>query len=138
MERGSIKFIYEDGKTPFIKAQLVNGNIWITKWEIARFFNVFSQKIEMNLRSIFKEHLLWEEDCSCTYRYTENGIEKQIVYYNLEVLIFLSYRINTLESKVFRQFVGAALREHLEKDEKPKKNMKTAWLYNPQFNYMLN
>jgi hypothetical protein len=63
----------------------------------------------MNLRSIFKSHLLWKEDVSCTYRYTDKSIEKQTVYYNLEVLIFLGYRIATPEAQVFRQFVSAAL-----------------------------
>jgi hypothetical protein len=74
---------------------------------------VFNQKIEMNLRSIFKEHLLWEKDVTQTYRYTDKGIEKQTVYYNLEVLIFLSYYINTLETKIFRQFINSSLRERL-------------------------
>ncbi|MDR1370998.1 MAG: hypothetical protein LBJ72_12885, partial [Dysgonamonadaceae bacterium] len=62
----------------------------------------------MNLRSIFKSRLLWEEDCSLTYRYVDKGIEKQAVYYNMEVLIFLSYRINSLEAKIFRDFVREA------------------------------
>jgi hypothetical protein len=57
METGSIQIIQEEGKAPSVEALLTNGNLWMQKWQMARFFNVFSQKIEMNLRSIFREHL---------------------------------------------------------------------------------
>jgi hypothetical protein len=138
METGSIKIIIEEGKTPSVEAQLVNNNLWLSAWEIARLFNVFNQKIEMNLRSIFKSHLLWEQDVSFTHKYTDKGIEKQVVYYNLEVLIFLSYRIATPEAKVFRQFVNAALCERLKKNKMPERNVKIVWLYNHQINYLWN
>ena len=137
METGSIKIINEEGKTPTVEAELINGNIWISKWNIARLFNCFNQKVEMNLRSIFKNQLLWEQDVCYTYKYTDEGVEKQIVYYNLEVLIFLSYRIGTLEAKIFRQFVNSSLREHLQKRETPK--TRVFWSYLPmQNNYWLN
>jgi hypothetical protein len=95
METGYIKIIIEEGKTSSVEAELVNGNIWMSKWQMLQLFDCFGQKIEMNLRSIFKSQLLREENVSFTYRYTDKGIEKQRVYYNLEVLIFLSYRIGT-------------------------------------------
>jgi hypothetical protein len=59
-----------------------------------------------------------QEEGSLTCRYTDKGIEKQTVYYNLEVLIFPSYRIASFEAHIFRQFVNSALREHLQKEEK--------------------
>jgi hypothetical protein len=119
MQAGYVKISIE-GKTPSIEMQPVNGNLWMSGWGIAQLFGCFSQTIEMNLRSIFKSHLLWEEDVSFTYRYTDKGVEKQVVYYNLEVLIFLSYRIATPEAQVFRQFVNSSLREHLQRKEAEK------------------
>jgi hypothetical protein len=86
----------------------------------------------------FEGKLLWEEDCSHTHRYTDKGVEKQTVYYNLKVLIFMAYRINTPEAKIFRQFAGSALRKQLEKDNTPKKSMKITWPYSPELNFMLN
>ena len=136
METGYIKIVQEEGKTPFVEAELINGNIWMSKYYIARLFNVFYQKVEMNLRSIFKNHLLWEQDVSFTYRYKDKGIEKQIVYYNLEVLIFLSYRIASFEAKVFRQFINSALREHLQK--KKTQEVKLFWMFRPNQDYWLN
>ena len=137
METGHIQINIEEGKMPSVEAELVNNNLWMSKSSIARLFNCFNQKIEMNLRSIFKSHILWEEDVSYTYKYTDKGLERQIVYYNLEVLIFLSYRIHSFETKIFRQFINSALREHLQKD-KVKKSTQIHWLYKAGQNYWLN
>ena len=136
MKTGHIKINIEESKVPSVEAELVNNNLWMSKNTIARLFNCFNQKIEMNLRSIFKSQLLWEQDVSYTYKYTDKGVEKQIVYYNLEVLIFLSYRIATFEAKIFRQFVNSALRKHLQKDKKP--DTKLFWLFHSNQNYWLN
>jgi hypothetical protein len=117
MEKGYVKINYEAGKSPSVEAQLVNNTVWLTKYEIARLFNCFVQKVDSHIRSIFQSHLLWEKDTACTYRYTDKGIEKQVVYYNMDVLIFLSYRIGSFETQIFRKWVNYALREHLQKEE---------------------
>ena len=135
--KGYIKIICEEGKTPSVEAQLVNNNLWLTKNEMARLFNCFYAKIDANLRSIFKNHLLWEKECTYCNRYIDKGIEKHTMYYNMEALIFISYRVNSFEAKVFRQFVNSALREHLKKD-KVKKSTQIHWLYQAKQNYWLN
>jgi len=137
MKKGYIKINTEKGKTPTVEARLINNDLWLSKYEIAKLLNCFPQKIEANLRSIFKNNLLWKDECIYNHRYMDNGIEKQCLYYNLEVLIFVSYRVNTLEAKIFRQFVQSALCEHLQKD----KVLETTFLYTClpiQNNYWLN
>jgi hypothetical protein len=130
METGYIKIIREEGKEPSIEAQLANNTLWMDKYSIAKMFNCFPQKIEANLRNIFKSRLLYESDVTYIHRYTYKGIERQCLYYNMEVLIFLSYRIATFEAKVFRDFVNQALREHLQKKDKPQ-HYKIVWIAPP-------
>ena len=55
---GYINIIIEKGKEPFVEAELVNGNVWMSKWAMDKLFNCFFQKVEMNLRSIFKSELI--------------------------------------------------------------------------------
>ena len=140
MEKGYIKIITEEGKAPAIEAELVDNTLWMTKYDMLRFFHCFGQKIEMNLRSIFKNHLLFEKDVTRSYRYTERGIKKEAYYYNLEVLIFLSYRIGTFEAKIFRQFVNSALREHLQKENSQdcRKCTKILWYFRSNQDYWMN
>jgi hypothetical protein len=137
MERGYIEIIQEEGKAPRIEAHLVDNNLWLDKYEIAKMFNCFPQKNEMNLRSIFKNKLLMEADVTYTYRYTYEGIERQTLYHNLETLIFLSYRIATLEARIFRQFINSSLREHLQKKEN-KDRIKLLWYFKQGQDYWFN
>ncbi|MDR3340649.1 MAG: hypothetical protein LBT25_11285 [Candidatus Symbiothrix sp.] len=119
---GSIKIINEEGKTPSVESQLVNNDLWLTKYEISKLFNCFPQKVEANLRSIFKSQLLLKSDVTYTQRYTYKGIERQCLYYNMDVLIFLSYRIGSFETRIFRDFINDSFREHLKKKDKPTKS----------------
>jgi len=137
METGYIKINIEEGKVPSVEAQLVNNNLWLTRYEMARLLNCFVAKIDANLRSIFKSHLLWESDCAYCNRYIDKGIEKQTMFYNLEVLIFLSYRINTFEAKIFRQFINSALREHL-KNKEFQEIINLTWYFRKNQDYWLN
>ena len=137
MERGSIKIELEYGKTPYIEMTLENNNLWLAKYEIARLLGVFNQKISANIRSIYKDKLLEERDVSFFYRYTDKGIEKQIEFFNLEMLIFLSYRIGTMQAQIFRQFLNSALREHLQKKE-IEKCSKLLWQYRKNQDFWLN
>jgi hypothetical protein len=134
---GYIQINIEEGKTPTVEAQLVNNDLWMTKNEMARLLNCFVQKIDANLRSLFKSRLLFEQDCSYCNRYMDKGIEKHTMYYNMETLIFISYRVNSFQAKIFRQFLNSALREHLQKNKTAK--TKVFWAYLPmQNNYWLN
>jgi hypothetical protein len=105
---------------------------------MAKLLNCFPQKIEANLRSIFKDNLLWENDCTYNRRYTDKGVEKQCLYYNLEVLIFISYRIDTLDAKAFRQFIHSALRERLQRKYILPDNLKFYGLLQSEKSYCWN
>lgn len=130
METGYIKINIEEGKTPSVEAELVNNTLWIGKYEIAKLFNCFPQKVEGNLRSIFKSRLLCESEVTYIHKYTYKGIERQCIYYNLEVLVFLSYRIGSFETQIFRDFINQSFREHLKKKNKPLK-CRILWIAPP-------
>jgi hypothetical protein len=130
---GYIKIINEEGKTPSVEAELANNTLYMNKYEISRLFNCFPQKVEANLRSIFHSHLLWKSDVTYTHIYTYKGIERQCLYYNMDVLIFLSYRIGTFETRIFRDFINDSFREHLKKKDKPQQ-CKIVWIAPPCYN----
>jgi hypothetical protein len=133
MEKGYIRIIREEGKTPSVEVQLVDNTVYINKYEIAKLFNCFPQKVEANLRSIFKSRLLWEQDVIYNHRYIYKGQERQCLYYNMEVLIFLSYRTASFEAKIFRDFVNQSFREHLQKKDRSQQ-YKIVWIAPPCYN----
>jgi hypothetical protein len=137
IKTGNIKIRFEEGKAPSVEIELTDNNLWLTQNEIARFFGVFVSKINAELNSIFKAGLLIERECTICNRYTDNGLEKQTTLYNLDALIFLSYRLDSFEARIFREFLKSALHNRLYRQKMPE--MKIIWAYMPMpDNYCLN
>lgn len=102
MKTGYIKF----SETNTIEIELVDGTVWMTANEIADLFGVRVCIINKTIHKILKENLLRESELTKEYRYTcpKHG-ECIRVYYNLAVIIFLSFRIETIYTKSFREWV---------------------------------
>ena len=113
MEAGYIKFEDIETNKPVVEVKIVNGTVWMTINEIADLFGIYTPTINKHLKAIFKEGLLREPDVIKEYRYTRNEKEEYIrTYYNLEVIIFLSFRIQSLYAKAFREWVLNAFCEY--------------------------
>ena len=96
MSRGIIT-ISETGAVTVLAAPM-----WMTKFEIADLFGVFSCDIRKAIRVIYKNKELSEAD---TMRYIRqpDGISYDV--YSLEMIIAIAFRICSRESILFRQFV---------------------------------
>ena len=128
MEKGYIRIKENNENQLIIEAKLVNCTLWMTKHEIADLFNVFVNTVGNNLRSIFKSGLLREENVTRIHKYEHNGRQCEMKLYNLEALIFVSYRIASYEARAFREWVMAALTEFTR--TKPKRETEVLIVYN--------
>ena len=75
---------------------------WMTKFEIADLFGVFSCDIHKAIRAIYKNNELNEVD-TMKYIRQPNGISYDV--YNLELVIAIAFRICSKESALFRRFI---------------------------------
>lgn len=128
MERGHIKIKENSENQLIVEAKLVHCTLWMTKHEIADLFNVFVSSVGNNLRAIFKSGLLREENVTRIHKYENNGRQCEMIEYNLEALIFVSYRIASYEARAFREWVMKALTEYTR--TKPKKEADVLIVYN--------
>ncbi|MEY8687606.1 hypothetical protein AB9N12_16230 [Bacteroides sp. AN502(2024)] len=76
--------------------------IWMTQFEIADLFGVFSCNVRKAIRSIYKNKELSEVE---TMKYVKqtNGISYDV--YSLEMVIAVAFRICSRDSFLFRRFV---------------------------------
>ena len=76
--------------------------VWMTQFEIADLFGVFSCDVRKAIRAIYKNKELNEAD---TMRYVRqpDGISYDV--YSLEMVIAVAFRIYSKESILFRRFV---------------------------------
>ena len=76
--------------------------VWMTQFEIAVLFGVFSCDIRKAIRAIYKNKEL-SETYTMKYIKQTDGISYDV--YNLEMIIAIAFRICSKESFQFRRFV---------------------------------
>ena len=76
--------------------------VWMTKFEIADLFGVFSCDVRKAIRSIYKNKEL-NKLGTMKYLKQPDGISYDV--YNIEVIIAVAFRICSRESISFRRFV---------------------------------
>lgn len=128
MERGYIKIKENNENQLIVEAKLVNFTLWVTKHEIADLFNVFISSVGNNLRAIFKSRILQEKNVTRIHKYENNGRQYEMTLYNLEALIFVSYRIASFEAQAFREWLMKALTEYTR--TKPEREAEVLIVYN--------
>lgn len=76
--------------------------VWMTQFEIADLFGIFSCDVRKTIRTIYKNRELDEIE---TQKYVKqpDGISYDI--YNIKVIIAVAFRICSKESILFRRFV---------------------------------
>jgi hypothetical protein len=128
MERGYIKIKENSENQLIVEAKLVNCTLWLTKHEIADLLNVFVNSVGNILRAIFKSGILREENVTRIHKFENNGRQCEVTEYNLEALIFVSYRVASFESRAFREWLMKALTEYTR--TKPKRETEVLIVYN--------
>lgn len=79
-----------------------DGEVWMTSWEIADLFNTTAGVIHAAVKRILRTNVLKEYEV-CRYIKLESGCNADV--YNLNVVIALSYHIDTGHSIEFRQWL---------------------------------
>lgn len=81
---------------------IIQKDVWMTDYEITDLFGVTSSAVNSQVKAIYKSGVMSEKD---TTRYIglENGNRADI--YNLEIIIALAFRLNSLPAKKFREWI---------------------------------
>ena len=82
--------------------RLSDGEVWMTSWEIAELFNTTAGVIHAAIKRILGSNILKEYEV-CKYIELENGYNADV--YNLDMVIALSYQVDTGNSIEFRQWL---------------------------------
>jgi hypothetical protein len=105
----------EDNRTR-IEVRLENETVWLTQAQISDLFQRERSVITKHIRNIFEEGELVEEAVCANYaRTAADGKTYQTVYYNLDVIISVGYRVKSHRGTQFRQWATQRLREYIVK-----------------------
>lgn len=79
-----------------------DGEVWMTTWELADLFYTTAGAIYTAIKRILKSNVLKSHEV-CKYIKLENGNNADV--YNLDMVIALSYQIDTGHSAAFREWL---------------------------------
>lgn len=118
MGRGDNQIIIyktEDGKMK-LEVKLENETVWLNQKQMAELFGCSLRNIGIHLQSVFNEGELNEISVMKDYFITAADGKKYLVkHYNLDAIISVGYRINSLRGTQFRIWATQKLREYIVK-----------------------
>jgi len=111
--------LYQSEDSTKIEVRVEDETVWLTQTQMADLFKTDRSSITKHLRNIYNTKEL--DELSTRAKIAQVQIEglrkvtRQIVYYNLDMIISLGYRINSHRGTQFRIWANNVLKEYLMK-----------------------
>ncbi|MBP1592688.1 MAG: virulence RhuM family protein, partial [Oscillospiraceae bacterium] len=105
----------EDGNTK-IDVRLDEDTVWLTQIQLTELYQTTKSNISEHISNIFKEGELEKEGVVRKFRTTaSDGKNYNVMYYNLDMIISLGYRIHSKIATSFRRWATERLKEYMIK-----------------------
>ena len=112
--------LYQPDNTLQLEVRLENETVWLTQSQIAELFGTQRPAITKHLNNIFKSGELDEKVvCSILELTTMHGAmegkmqTQQVKFYNLDAILSVGYRVNSINATMFRRWANQVLKNYL-------------------------
>ena len=108
--------LYQPNETISIEVKLdvEYDTVWLTQQQIADLFGVKQPAISKHLNNIFREGELDKNSVHSILEYTAtDGKVYKTQFYNLDAILSVGYRVNSINATAFRRWATGVLKEHL-------------------------
>ena len=105
----------KDGKVN-VALMTREGKVWLNQMQIAKLFGTSKQSISHNIAGVLKDNEL-DKDAVVKYYLTtaSDGRNYKVLYYSLEMILAIGYRVRGVRGVQFRQWATQHLSEYLVK-----------------------
>ncbi|WP_296005952.1 virulence RhuM family protein [uncultured Alistipes sp.] len=108
----------EDGITQ-IEVRLENENVWLTQQQMADLYQTSRTNVVEHIKHIYEEQELNEISTCRNFRQVRTEgirqVEREIPFYNLDMIISLGYRVKSRIATNFRRWATERLKEYMIK-----------------------
>ena len=106
-----------DSETINVEVLFEDETVWLTQDQMAQMFEKSKSTINEHIKHIFEECELDESKVTRKFGNTEfsTDVTKPKLYYNLDVIISVGYRVKSLRGTQFRQWATKRLNEYIRK-----------------------
>lgn len=103
-------------KEDSVEVRYEDNTLWLTQKIMARLFSIESNTITYHLKDLFKTKEITEDSTTRKFRVVqkEGGreVSRDILHYNLEAIISVGYRVNSIRATQFRRWATQILQQY--------------------------
>ena len=101
-----------DSRQDGLEVRFQDETVWLTQKLMAELFQCSTDNISLHLKNIFKDGELEEKSVTEEFSVTaSDGKQYRTKHYNLDAIIAVGYRVNSLRATQFRQWATRVLKE---------------------------
>ncbi len=105
----------KDGKTK-LQTRIFNESVWLSLKELSELFDIDKSGISRHLKNIFESGELSRDAVVAFFAITaSDGKTYNVEHFNLDAIISVGYRVNSIIGTHFRQWATGRLREYIVK-----------------------
>ena len=98
-----------------IQVRFEDGDLWLTQKSIGELFDTTRNNITMHINEIYKNFELDEKSTSKDFLLVQKegnrDVKRKVLYYNLDMVMSVGYRVNSVRATQFRQWCTFVLRQ---------------------------
>lgn len=117
--RGELLLYQADNDGPRLEVHLYDESVWLSLNQMAELFQVDKSGISRHLKNIFESGELEREATVANFATVQTEgqrqVSRQVEYFNLDAIISVGYRVNSLRGTQFRIWATQRLKEYLLK-----------------------
>lgn len=102
-----------------LEVKLENETVWLSQIQMAELFDCSVVNISLHLKNVFNESELSENQTIKEYlivqKEGDKEVKRSVKFYNLDAIISVGYRINSLRGTQFRIWATQKLKEYITK-----------------------
>ena len=111
--------LYQPDDSLSLEVKLENETVWLSQQQMAKLFDVKGNNITYHIQSIYKSHELDADSTTQKIRVVRQEgnrmVTRHIDFYNLDMIISVGYRVNSVNATLFRRWATAVLKDYLLK-----------------------
>ena len=113
---GEILIYQTDNGNTNIEVKIEDDTVWLTQQQLMALYQCSKSNISEHIKHIFEEGELDKDSVVRKFRTTAaDGKVYNVIYYNLDMIISLGYRIKSVIATRFRQWATQRLKEYMIK-----------------------
>lgn len=111
--------LYQPDDQLTLEVKLEHESVWLTQQQMSILFDVKENNITYHIQSVYKTHELEPEATTQKIRVVRKEgnrhVNRQIDFYNLDMIISVGYRVNSANATQFRRWATSVLKEYMLK-----------------------